>query len=89
MRQCIRNGCAALFRAFRRIKPLYPAATAIYSEVLIWYNSGAEEGWLMTVKERILALKLLEKQEKMPKYFQENGIHAYVMRRPQKEDKDV
>ena len=43
----------------------------------------------MTVKERILALKLLEKQEKMPKYFQENGIHAYVMRRPQKEDKNV
>lgn len=43
----------------------------------------------MTVKERILALKLLEKQEKLPKYFQENGIHAYVTRKPQKEDKDV
>ncbi len=28
----------------------------------------------MTVKERILALRLLEKQEKMPKYFQENGM---------------
>ena len=28
----------------------------------------------MTVKECILALRLLEKQEKMPKYFQENGM---------------
>lgn len=43
----------------------------------------------MTVKERILALKLLERQEKMPKYFQANGIHVYVMQRPQREDKDV
>lgn len=43
----------------------------------------------MTVKERILALRLLEKQERMPKYFQENGIRAYVARSPQKEDEDV
>ena len=89
MRQCIRNGCAALFRAFRRINPLYPSTTAIYPKVLIWYNSGAEEGWLMTVKERLLALSLLEKQDKMPKYFQENGIYAYVTQKPRKEDEDV
>lgn len=31
----------------------------------------------MTVKERILALRLLEKQEKMTQLFRDLGIHAY------------
>ena len=43
----------------------------------------------MTVKERLLALSLLEKQDKMPNYFQENGIYVYVTQKPRKEDEDV
>lgn len=43
----------------------------------------------MTVKERILALRLLEKQEKMTQHFRDLGIHAYVAQKSKKEDKDV
>lgn len=40
----------------------------------------------MTVRERIRALLLLEKQEEMPEYFQEKGIRVYVTQKPKKED---
>lgn len=43
----------------------------------------------MTVKERILALRLLEKQEKMTQQFRDLGIHAYMAQRPKEEDKSV
>jgi len=32
----------------------------------------------MTVRERILALKLLEKQEKNPEYVKQIGVHVSV-----------
>lgn len=43
----------------------------------------------MTVKERILALRLLEKQEKMTQHFRDLGIHTYVAQEAKKEDKNV
>lgn len=39
----------------------------------------------MTVRERILALKLLEKQEKHPEYTSNLGIRVYVVKNNAKE----
>jgi hypothetical protein len=45
----------------------------------------------MTVKERILALRLLEKQERHPEYAKRIGIQVDLLKKdPEiKEDKDV
>jgi len=32
----------------------------------------------MTVRERILALRLLEKEEKKPEYTKQIGVHVYL-----------
>ena len=36
----------------------------------------------MTVRERILAIKLLEKQDRMPEYAKQIGIQASMVTRP-------
>lgn len=38
----------------------------------------------MTVRERILALRLLEKQESHPEYLRNMGIRVYVVRKEEK-----
>ena len=44
----------------------------------------------MTVRERILALKLLEKQERYPEYAKRIGVQAEVIfKDPKKEHKNV
>ena len=42
----------------------------------------------MTVKERLLALRLLEKQEQYPEYAARIGIQVTVYRRDPEERKD-
>lgn len=37
-----------------------------------------EGGYEMTVRERVLAISLMEKQEKKPDYFEELGIHVLI-----------
>lgn len=45
----------------------------------------------MTAKERILALRLLEKQERRPEYANRIGIQVSILRKgsPKLEDKNV
>ena len=45
----------------------------------------------MTARERILALRLLEKQERNPEYAGRIGIHVYMMTQDpeNKEEKNV
>lgn len=38
----------------------------------------------MTVRERILALKLLEKQESHPEYLRKMGIRVYVVHKEER-----
>ena len=35
-----------------------------------------EGGYGMTVRERVLAIKLMEQQEKKPEYFEALGVHV-------------
>ena len=35
-----------------------------------------ESGYGMTVRERVLAIRLMEQQKKKPEYFEELGIHV-------------
>ena len=39
----------------------------------------------MTARERILAIKLLEKQEHNPKYAKQIGIQVSIVKRPPRE----
>ena len=54
------------------------------------YSQGKEVD-PMTVRERILALKLLEKQERHPEYAKRIGIQVSILRKgsPKLEDKNV
>ena len=41
----------------------------------------------MTVRERILALKLLEKEERNPEYAKQIGVHVSIKKKRPRRDK--
>lgn len=61
---------------------LYFTVTVIYCAGHFEYNKGVNRGsapmrqvFLMTVRERILVIKLLEQQEKRPECLKKLGVH--------------
>ena len=61
---------------------LYFTVTVIYCAGHFEYNKGVNRGsapmrqvFLMTVRERLLVIKLLEQQEKHPEYLKKLGVH--------------
>ena len=75
----------ALFCAKRGNSSLYFAGTVIYPKGDSIYNNGKPKRMetdrsvmVMTVRERVLAIKLLEQQEKHPEYLRKLGVYVSV-----------
>ena len=77
--------CIALFCAKRGNSSLYFAETVIYPKGDSIYNNGKPKRMetdrsvmVMTVRERVLAIKLLEQQKKHPEYLRKLGVYVSV-----------
>ena len=57
----------------------YFADFVLFFPLIFSYNSSKEEVDAMTVRERILAIKLLEKQERKPEYTAGIGIQVRIV----------
>ena len=71
----------------------YYADSVLFISSIIQYNIAIEQRrrMPMTARERILALRLLEKQERLPEYAKRIGIQVCILEKgPKKmEDKNV
>lgn len=56
--------------------------------VLAMVKCSHKEGFGMTVRERLLALRLLEKQEKCPECIRNMGIHVRMIQKDVKEKEE-
>ena len=78
---------------YNRVKNrFYFADSVLFISLLAPYNKGIElEVNVMTAKERILALRLLEKQERSPEYAKRIGIQVKISQKDpnNKEEKHV
>ena len=59
----------------------YYADLTLYYDVLLSYNVITRRRLPMTVRERILAIKLLEKQERNPEYAKQIGIRVSIIKK--------
>ena len=62
----------------------YFADPVLFFPALIHYNKAIKEVYAMTVRERILALRLLEKQKKQAAYSRRIGIFVTVKKKEEK-----
>ena len=62
----------------------YYADLTLYYDVLLSYNVITRGRIPMTVRERILAIKLLEKQERNPEYARRIGIQVSMEKKDPK-----
>lgn len=78
------NRHTALFFSFRRKNVLYFAHPTLFSLSHLRYNIPIPdlEVLAMTVRERLLAIRLLEKQEKNPDRSQRLGIQVTIKKTP-------
>ena len=67
-----------LFCCKREINKGYYAELVIYCVSLLSYNNDTKEVSAMTARERILAIKLLEKQERNPEYVKKIGVQVSI-----------
>ena len=71
------GGCVALFFCNEGNTEPYFADSVLFITLLLLYNNNTkQEVNIMTTRERILALKLLEKQERDPEYAKRIGIQV-------------
>lgn len=61
-------------------KGRYCTDSALYCQAALRYNGKHKEAMPLTVRERILALKLLEKQEKRPEYTKKIGVAVCIVK---------
>ena len=66
----------------------YFAVFILYFPPPLLYNKGKKEVNAMRVRERILALRLLEKQEQHPDYAERIGIQVNMMKQDPEERED-
>ena len=74
-----------LFFCLRKNNRDYFADSALYYRPPPRYNVSIRGGLYMTVRERILALRLLEKQEKHPEYTGHIGVRVCIVKNDSKE----
>ena len=70
-----------LFFCFRENNSGYCADPILYSDAVLLYNNGTRRERPMTTRERILAIKLLEKQEKNPEYARRIGVRVDMVKK--------
>ena len=63
----------------------YYADLTLYYDVLLSYNVITRRRLPMTVRERILAIKLLEKQDHNPEYANRIGIRVSIVKKDPKQ----
>ena len=74
-----------LFLCSRENNNGYYAVLILYCDAELSYNVLTRRGMPMTVRERILAIKLLEKQKRNPEYIKRLGVQMRMTRKDLKE----
>ena len=74
----------ALFFCLRENNKGYYAVLDLYCDAHLSYNVITRRCMPMTARERIIAIKLLEKQERKPEYAERIGIQVSMVKKDQK-----
>ena len=70
-----------LFRCLRENNKGYYAVLILYCDAELSYNVITRRRIPMTARERILAIKLLEKQKQHPEYARQIGIQVSMVQK--------